>query len=660
MKHLLSLKPLKVPAASLVIRLAVIIAMLLSVFGFSVIPAAAANAHVTISRVPDVSGFILNTGEVSTGTEHFWWDVTYTITPLTSPKKVVMTIEGPWVGIGDNGPLRYTRQWDFPPVLPGEPAVPDFNPESLIDTTVAAIPAPTPGFFTGVNVGGFPTSGSRLHVAGINLGAYSLNSGTGLFTLIDSPGTTVVAGQTVSTGVNYDDPLHLETAHPWLAPAGTPPGTYTATVYYYNTTQQSPEDFAGTTFNIEQPLQLFKYSDLSGNGVYYKGKVNADRNIGDTTIPATGLTAGFPATGASLLVSGVDVGAYTLAAGVFTVPALTNPLTTGEIISIYPGLATWDFSVTGPGGYAANVSTTPGGYAVLPNITEAGNYTFTETTLKAGWRNTDPPGAAPISKVVTIPSATVDPTNPVVYFGNQELGSLRIFKFSDKNVPPDGIYNGSDSPLTGWEFTIDCANPVYHNVLSTNGNGEIIIPNLVPGNYSVTETLKAGWTCTTAGGVGPVTKTVSAGTQAEYIFGNHRDLGTLTVYKFLDVKGDGGFTPADGDILLGNWTFEVTSANPVYASYGTTDSITGSFSKIDLDPGQYAVEESVPSGWTCTTPNPQSKAVTAGSNTEYWFGNQQIPNKVPASSNVSLFIMLACFSGAMALLGVWRTRKSSK
>jgi len=622
--------------AGVVLRIALILALLSTMVVLAVQPVSAA-ADVEQGRYPIPTGFVLNLGDPGTGTEYFWWSVEYDTTPL----KVTFEVFGPGIA----GPLVHSEEWNYP-----ADGIPDFNPESIVTTTVAADPPPTASSFTGTDATGFPLSGNKLIIGGADFGAYT-RSGN-IFTIL-IPDAIPNAGATVSAGLNYGNHTFPANAHQWVVPAGSDPGTYYSYVRYYSV-EVGFESGAEQTFWVEQPLQIFKYNDLEGNGVYEKGKVAADPAPTDTTLTAEGLSLEFPVSGDALLISGIDFGAFTRTGNNFTFTGLGFAPTAGEIVSVNPGLDTWAFSVAGPAGsgYTFNGFTSGGGFLDLPLITVAGDYTFTET-LQNGWRSTDPGGSSPYTKVVTISDDIEDPTNPVVYFGNQELGGLEIFKFND--LDQDGIYDPGDgeSPLNNWHYTITGPGG-YNSSGTTDGSGLVTKNNLVPGDYTVTETTQPDWTVTTPN---PQTHAVLEGETYRFEFGNFQQLGTLIVFKFNDLNSNGIY---DGsDYPLSNWHFDITGPGG-YASSGITSG-GGTFTKTGLTPGDYSVTEIPQGGWVLTTGyNPLTLPVFAGGvATTFEFGNHQPPD-VPGVSTTGILAAVLAFAAAMALLGVLRTRRTAK
>jgi hypothetical protein len=184
----------------------------------------------------------------------------------------------------------------------------------------------------------------------------------------------------------------------WLVVAGAKPGAWISRLEYYSVGQGGDdyEQSADQTFYVRQPLTIFKYNDLDGDGLF-------------------------------------DVGE--------------------------PGLGGWDFRITGPGGYDHSGTTVDGAIELIDNDTGAlpalkrsGDYTITETPQN-GWKNTDPglPGdPSPYVKTITIPGEVIDNTSPMVRFGNTELSPDTTTNIdSTSKTLPDG---GGTVDLTVTEY----------------------------------------------------------------------------------------------------------------------------------------------------------------------------------------------------------------
>jgi hypothetical protein len=117
----------------------------------------------------------------------------------------------------------------------------------------------------------------------------------------------------------------------------------------------------------------------------------------------------------------------------------------------------------------------------------------------------------------------------------ETLEILQIFKFNDLNG--NGAYDPSEeTPLANWHYTI--TGPGGY---SSSGDTDILglltktsLGGLVPGNYTVTETVQAGWSVTTAN---PQTEMVPAGVGKRLDFGNLQTLPVGgEVYPINEVK----------------------------------------------------------------------------------------------------------------------------
>jgi hypothetical protein len=200
-------------------------------------------------------------------------------------------------------------------------------------------------------------------------------------------------------------------------------------------------------------------------------------------------------------------------------------------------------------------------------------------------------------------------------------GTLEIFKFNDLNG--NGVEDQpGETPLANWHYTITGPGG-YSSSGDTDGSGLIVKTGLVPGDYNVTETAQAGWIVTTANSqIGAV----PAGAGKRLNFGN-RELvppetpGTLEIFKFNDVNGDGIYEPGapDFETPLQSWNFTVAGPTPTPGLYSTGGD--GLITISNLLPGDYNVTEMLHVGWTVTTDNPQTGTVPAGGGKRLNFGN---------------------------------------
>ncbi|MFA5135433.1 MAG: NEW3 domain-containing protein [Patescibacteria group bacterium] len=247
-----------------------------------------------------------------------------------------------------------------------------------------------------------------------------------------------------------------------------------------------------------------------------------------------------------------------------------------------PGVdADWEFTVGGQAG-----TYNDGDYIVLP--TNTGPYAVTEAsqyddlyTLTHAW------GACSLDDGSIV--LNVGNGESTCYVKNtRNTGSLRIKKFLDKNA--NGEWESGhphyEPLLTGWEFTVKQGDQVvgtYTTGSNPGGLSWIVIPNLPTGEYTITETLKSGWTNTTELTQSAI---VTTGETTRY-FGNFENVD-IKVIKYMDTDGSnattGDRTPEQ------NWTVQLWKG----AVQVGTDQLTGgdgSYTWTDLGPGTYTVKE---------------------------------------------------------------------
>jgi hypothetical protein len=160
-------------------------------------------------------------------------------------------------------------------------------------------------------------------------------------------------------------------------------------------------------------------------------------------------------------------------------------------------LSNWYYTITGPD-YNSNGYTDVSGLITKTDLAP-GDYTATET-VKPGWTvTTDNPQTGMVS----------ESSGKRLNFGNRQPSILQIFKFNDLNG--NGVYDQSiETPRANWHYTITGPGG-YSSDGYTDNLGLLTktsLGGLVPGDYTVTETVKPDWTVTTGN---PQTVTVPAG-----------------------------------------------------------------------------------------------------------------------------------------------------
>jgi uncharacterized protein (DUF2141 family) len=240
--------------------------------------------------------------------------------------------------------------------------------------------------------------------------------------------------------------------------------------------------------------------------------------------------------------------------------------TTGEIIE-----------PSGNNGTAYTVGETAGTNSSLSNYL---------TSIEC--RNLNGTGSVVASGSTTSTSVTVNDGDDIVcVITNTASSSLTIVKDAIPNSSQDFAFTTSGTGLSG--FSLDDDNdPTLPNSKTFS--------NLLPGQYSVTESATTGWdfdniSCSQESTVNvngsTATITLGAGQNVTCTYTN-RQRGHIVVHKVTQPANDPtGFSitasSSTGGNIVGNATQTITTANDV---------------TYDVSQGTYAVSETVPSGWS--------------------------------------------------------------
>jgi uncharacterized protein (DUF2141 family) len=192
----------------------------------------------------------------------------------------------------------------------------------------------------------------------------------------------------------------------------------------------------------------------------------------------------------------------------------------------------------------------------------------------------------------------------------QGKAEICITKFNDLNG--DGKQQSNEPGLPNWTFTVSGGIGTF----TTGPQGSICFGVPAPGTYTISEVLQSGWTPTT---LNPQTVTVSSGQLLNLSFGNKKvqpDSAEICITKFNDLNGDG--KQQSNEPGLPNWTFTVSGGIG-----NITTGPSGSMCFSVPAPGTYTITEVLQSGWTSTTPNPQTVIVLAGQLVNLSFGNKK-------------------------------------
>jgi len=151
-------------------------------------------------------------------------------------------------------------------------------------------------------------------------------------------------------------------------------------------------------------------------------------------------------------------------------------------------------------------------------------------------------------------------TTEHLWFGNArefiepEPGAILVHKFEDLNE--NGEFDEGEPMLEGWEFTLTMEPMLEDEMVPLNGvpsvqgatdeDGMLLFDGLMPGEYTVTETLQDGWTNTT-----PLSQTVTVGENrtAHLWFGNIEEFLPFTELDLAITKSVDKATAEPGELL---------------------------------------------------------------------------------------------------------------
>ena len=236
-------------------------------------------------------------------------------------------------------------------------------------------------------------------------------------------------------------------------------------------------------------------------------------------------------------------------------------------------LKTYSFTITGPNNYSKTVSVDGAGYVIVEDLVP-GTYTVTENTEGTAIEGYDLEVTGG-GEVNVVAKATAITTVTNTY--KLQLGSLKITKALGANAPESALTKTYKFMITGPDN--------YSKTVSVEGAGYVIVSDLVPGSYTVTEVLDgaaiADYDLEVTGGgeVNVVAKDV-AGTTITNTY--TRQVGSLKITKVLGAN-------APESAASKSYSFTITGPD----NYSKTVSVDGAGYVIipNLIPGTYTVTE---------------------------------------------------------------------
>jgi len=219
-------------------------------------------------------------------------------------------------------------------------------------------------------------------------------------------------------------------------------------------------------------------------------------------------------------------------------------------------------------------------------------------------------------------------TATTVGIGAFLTASISGQKFEDLDY--DGLKDAGEPGLDGW--IIELVDPVTGEVIdtcTTSGGGDYLFAGLRPGDYEVREIVQEGWLQTSPDLNAYSLTLVSGAAVVDMDFGD-MELASISGRKFEDIDGNGVFDV--GEPSLNGTTIELVDPLSDDVLDTRTTASDGSYSFVDLLPGEYRVRDAVQDGWVRTLPaDPGYHSISLGYAQELTgidFGAQRLPGEI--------------------------------
>ena len=271
-----------------------------------------------------------------------------------------------------------------------------------------------------------------------------------------------------------------------------------------------------------------------------------------------------------------------------------------------PGLINWVIRLTGLESDGTPVDRTRltdgSGFYEFTGL-RAGTYTVSEE-MQAGWA-----AVTPMSYDVAVGSGSVLSRS----FGNMPYGHICGYKWLDANM--NGVWDLGESAVPGWEISLygeDVSGYLVDMSVLTDGTGYYCFSDLLPGVYTVSEEMQAGWSAVTPTSIVLDVSAVEPFAAEDVNFGNVR-FGSICGYKWLDEFMNGAWDYYE--VGLPGWTIELTGVLADGSEFGPIYTLTdcsGAYCFEGLLPGTYIVREIIPDGWVHITPDRYEVTIDMG------------------------------------------------
>jgi uncharacterized repeat protein (TIGR01451 family) len=187
---------------------------------------------------------------------------------------------------------------------------------------------------------------------------------------------------------------------------------------------------------------------------------------------------------------------------------------------------------------------------------------------------------------------------------NTKKGHVTVVKYLDHNA--NGVKDAEDETLDEWWIHLG----VWDQATGAQVTGQVTFSDIDPGQYTLSETIKAGWfqsniSCTGDTGIDSDNShsvTVSPGQTTNCSIGNYQK-GSIAGAKYED--SDGSLLTSGDQTGILNWAIELYTCTSNFTGCvlsATADTAAnGSYSFTNLIPGYYQVKEIVRAGWYALT-----------------------------------------------------------
>ncbi|HVX09745.1 MAG TPA: SdrD B-like domain-containing protein [Pirellulales bacterium] len=247
----------------------------------------------------------------------------------------------------------------------------------------------------------------------------------------------------------------------------------------------------------------------------------------------------------------------------------------------------YQFQSLPPGTYSVQELLPTGWFAGASHVGSAGGTSSSDELLSA----------------ITLTSGT----NGVYYdFCLTPPANISGYVHSDINGCWTPTENQNDPPVAGVTIQLLDANGNVVGTTTTDNNGFYKFTGLMPGTYSVKETLPSGWFpgashVGTVGGTSASDELLSAVPLAGGANGQYYDFcltppANISGYVHSDINGCWTPTENQNDPPVAGVTIQLLDANGNVVGTTTTDN-NGFYKFTGLAPANYSVQETLPSGW---------------------------------------------------------------